>query len=118
MSATPHTASRITPNRIEIIGDQLAIAWSDGQESFFPLEFLRKACPCAVCQGEADVLGIVEPPERVYQSGSFQIHSLRPVGGYALQPLWQDGHSTGLFAFSDLRQLGSLSLDSISSPRP
>jgi DUF971 family protein len=96
---------RINPNRVEIIGGELAIVWNDGLESFYPLENLRRACPCAVCQGEADVLGAVERPERVYQPSSFQIHSLGSVGGYALQPVWQDGHSTGLFSFSYLRQL-------------
>jgi DUF971 family protein len=97
----------ILPNRIDVIGEELAIAWNDGRESFFPLEFLRRACPCAVCQGEADVLGVVERPERTLQANSFQLRSLQPVGGYALQPLWQDGHSTGLFSFSYLRQLDS-----------
>lgn len=97
----------IVPSRIEVIGDELAIAWNDGRESFFPLKFLRQSCPCAVCQGEADVLGVVERPERIFPAGSFQLRSLQPVGGYALQPLWQDGHSTGLFSFSYLRQLDS-----------
>jgi DUF971 family protein len=95
----------IIPNRIDVIGEELAIAWNDGRESFYPLEFLRRACPCAVCQGEADVLGEVERPERTFHSNSFQLRSLQSVGGYALQPLWQDGHSTGLFSFSYLRQL-------------
>lgn len=101
MSAT----APILPNRIDVIGEELAIAWSDGLESFFPLEFLRRACPCAVCQGEADVLGAVERPAHSLQQSSFQLRSLQPVGGYALQPLWQDGHSTGLFSYSYLRQL-------------
>ena len=114
MTATAHTSSRINPNRVEIIGGELAIAWNDGLESCYPLESLRRACPCAVCQGEADVLGTVERPSRVYQPNSFQIHSLGSVGGYALQPVWQDGHSTGLFAFSYLRQLGIASEGSTS----
>jgi DUF971 family protein len=103
MTATAH----IAPNRIDIIGEELAIAWNDGQESFFKLEHLRRGCPCAVCQGEADVLGSVERPERTFQENSFRLQTLRSVGGYALQPLWQDGHSTGLFSFSYLRQLDS-----------
>lgn len=95
----------IIPNRIDIIGEELAISWNDGRESFFALEYLRRVCPCAVCQGEADVLGTVERPVRTFSAGSFQLRSLQPVGGYALQPLWQDGHSTGLFSFTYLRQL-------------
>jgi DUF971 family protein len=107
MTATAHTSSRINPTHVEIIGAELAIVWNDGLESFYPLENLRRACPCAVCQGEADVLGAVERPERVYQPSSFEIRSIGSIGGYALQPVWQDGHSTGLFSFSYLRQLGA-----------
>ena len=109
MTATAH----IVPNRIDIIGEELAIAWNDGQESFFSLESLRRVCPCAVCQGEADVMGSVERPKRTFQNNSFQLRSLHSVGGYALQPLWQDGHSTGLFSFSYLRQLDSRPGESI-----
>jgi DUF971 family protein len=99
--------AQIVPTRIDIIGEELAIAWNDGQESFFTLESLRRACPCAVCQGEADVLGSVERPERTFHSNSFQLKSLHSVGGYAFQLLWHDGHSTGLFSYSYLRQLDS-----------
>ena len=37
-----------------VIGNELAIAWSDGSETYLGLEALRKACPCASCQGEPD----------------------------------------------------------------
>ena len=42
---------------LQIIGRELAIAWSDGHETYLSLEEVRKACPCAVCNGEPDVLG-------------------------------------------------------------
>ena len=42
-----------------VIGNELALRWNDGIESYFPLEFLRKRCPCAVCAGEKDILGNV-----------------------------------------------------------
>lgn len=114
MTATAH----IVPNRIDIIGEELAIAWNDGRESFFTLESLRRFCPCAVCQGEADVLGSVERPERTFQPNSFRLRSLHSVGGYALQPLWEDGHSTGLFSYSYLRQMNSQSGSSETSVAP
>ena len=43
---------------ITTVGDELAIAWSDGKENYIPLEKLRKACPCAICQGEPDAMGL------------------------------------------------------------
>ena len=45
---------RLEPTNIQQIGDELAIAWNDGTESFIKLETLRRACPCAACGGEPD----------------------------------------------------------------
>lgn len=44
------------PKSIAVIGNDLALAWSDGTEQFISLLALRKACPCAVCEGEPDVM--------------------------------------------------------------
>ena len=52
----------LQPKLIQKIGTELAIAWSDGQESYLPLEALRRACPCASCGGEPDFLGRVARP--------------------------------------------------------
>ncbi|MEY5025149.1 MAG: hypothetical protein RLZZ244_677 [Verrucomicrobiota bacterium] len=98
-------SSRLSPAHIAQIGEELAISWTDGAESFIRLEQLRRACPCAVCQGEADVLGHVDRPERKFTPQSFQLRRFDTVGGYALQPQWADGHGTGLFSFAYLRQL-------------
>lgn len=98
-------SARLFPKNVAVIGAELAVAWSDGSENFFPLEALRKQCPCAVCQGEADVLGAVEKPARQFGEGSFTLRQLQTVGGYALQPFWADGHSTGIYSFSYLRSL-------------
>ena len=98
---------RLLATNIAFIGDELAVAWSDGLESFFPLEALRKHCPCAMCQGEADVMGEVARPERVFTPQSFQLKAVQNVGGYALQPLWADSHNTGLYSFRYLRELGA-----------
>ena len=39
------------PERVDVIGGELAISWADGAESFIPLEKLRRQCPCASCKG-------------------------------------------------------------------
>ena len=44
---------------IVVAGTELAIAWADGKESYLDLETLRRACPCAGCQGEPDATGRV-----------------------------------------------------------
>lgn len=94
------------PVDIQVIGEELAIKWSDGGESFIRLEALRRACPCAGCQGEQDVLGNVHKgPEQPLTPASFRLVQIANVGGYAVQPIWGDGHNAGLFSFDYLRRL-------------
>ncbi|MEI6871983.1 MAG: DUF971 domain-containing protein [Verrucomicrobiota bacterium] len=100
-------SARIFPKNVAVIGAELAVAWSDGTENFFPLATLRQHCPCAVCQGEADVLGEVERPARQFSEDSFTLRQLQTVGGYALQPVWADGHGTGIYSFLYLRKLAA-----------
>ena len=96
---------RIAPANIAVIGNELAVAWTDGKESYLPLETLRRACPCASCCGEPDALGNLERPEVSYQPSSFELRGWQLVGGYAFQPTWGDGHGTGLYSFKYLRKL-------------
>jgi len=95
----------LSPVNVQLIGSELAIAWSDGAETYLPLEKLRRACPCATCQGEPDVTGAVQRPQVAYTDKSFLLRDFHLVGGYALQPTWQDGHNTGLYSFDYLRRL-------------
>ncbi len=96
----------ITLNQQVVIGDELALSWGDGLETYIPLERLRRACPCANCQGEPDAMGFVVKPSVTYNSRSFTALRMQQVGGYALQLTWADGHSTGIYTFSLLRSLG------------
>ena len=100
---------RLEPTNIQQIGDELAISWNDGTESFFKLELLRRACPCAACGGEPDVLSNVSRPHVSYTERSFQIIGFDLVGSYAVQPRWGDGHNTGIYSFTYLRRLGQAS---------
>ena len=94
------------PVDIQTIGDELAIKWDDGRESFVKLEKLRRHCPCAGCKGETDIMGnLYKNPDKPLTPSAFQLTRLAMVGGYAVQPLWGDGHGTGLFAFDYLRSV-------------
>ncbi|MBI5395140.1 MAG: DUF971 domain-containing protein, partial [Verrucomicrobia bacterium] len=80
--------------------------WDDGHETFLKPEDLRRRCPCAVCAGEGDILGHVHKgPTTQLTAASFQLARIEPVGGYAIQPVWADGHQSGIYAFSYLRGL-------------
>jgi DUF971 family protein len=94
------------PVDVQQIGEELAIKWDDGHETFLPLDVLRRHCPCAGCRGEVDVLGhLRRPPVQPLTPAAFQLQRLLSVGGYALQPVWADGHDTGLYSFDYLRRL-------------
>ena len=94
------------PVDIQIIGKELAIKWDDGGESFIPLEKLRRCCPCAGCQGETDILGnVYKNPERPLPAAAFELVRITGVGGYAIQPVWADGHATGIYSFDYLKRI-------------
>ena len=94
------------PENVQQIGNELAIKWDDGVESFITLESLRRHCPCAGCKGEVDIMGnLYKNPDRPYAANAFQLTRLEYIGGYALKPVWADGHATGLFAFDYLRRV-------------
>ena len=65
-------------------------------------EFLRVESPSAEVQGHG-------PGQEVLQTGKREvvIESLETVGHYAVQPVFSDGHSSGLYSWDYLHQLGS-----------
>jgi DUF971 family protein len=92
------------PNSYQVLGDTLVVVWNDGHESYYPLEELRRACPCASCSGEPDLFGRMYGggPQR-YVPASFQLGGIESIGNYALQPNWMDGHTYGIWTFERLR---------------
>lgn len=101
-------AAVMQPQNIDVINNILAIAWQDGTESFIEGERLRRACPCAACKGETNILSHAAPLPQNYQPTSFEIRRWEYVGGYAIQPHWGDGHGSGIYTFDYLRRLGAL----------
>src|SRR4051812_26391778 len=96
------------PTDIQRIGNELAIKWDDGAESFVSLEKLRGACPCAGCKGEMDIMGnLYKNPDKPLTAASIELVRIQHVGGYAIAPQWADGHSTGLYSYDLLRALAS-----------
>lgn len=91
-----------------LIGNELALVFSDGQEAYLLLPLLRRACPCAGCQGEPDALGRVLRPTVTLGPKAFELLKFEIVGGYGLQPYWADGHSTGIYSYDYLRKLDAL----------
>ena len=98
--------SSMRPVDIQPIGLELAIKWDDGSESFVPLEKLRHDCPCAGCKGEVDIMGnLHKGPDKALPSRAFDLLRVVNVGTYAVQPIWGDGHASGIYTFEMLRRI-------------
>jgi DUF971 family protein len=90
------------------IGQELAVRMSDAREMYFPLAMLRRACPCARCQGEPDAMGRVQKPHVEYGANAFELKRFEKVGGYGIQLFWADSHGTGIYSITYLERLDSL----------
>ncbi|MGF1678364.1 MAG: gamma-butyrobetaine hydroxylase-like domain-containing protein [Candidatus Methylacidiphilales bacterium] len=95
----------IRPENIALIGNEVAVKWTDGSESYFPMEILRAASPSAENQGETDLLGRRYGGEMNATFSGVTVLDWQWVGGYALQFRFSDGHRTGLFSFDYLKKL-------------
>lgn len=97
----------ITPANIQLIGSEVAILWSDGQENYFPMDQLRACSPSAETQGERDLLGRpITSDEKGCDFTGVRVLGWVPVGAYGLQFHFSDSHRTGIFSFDYLRQIG------------
>lgn len=105
MAGLPPEAAEPTEITAERATSTLSITWSDGATSTISFEALRWACPCAVCKGEGGQPGVLHFTKSLTPEQSEMI-DLRPVGMYAVSPLWKDGHDTGIYPYRQLRQLG------------
>lgn len=73
----------------------IGVRWADGHDSIYPLENLRRACPCLACGGHIDG----EIP-----AASQRLAQLSRLGEQGVFLGWIDGHET-LYTTADLRAL-------------
>jgi DUF971 family protein len=95
----------IAPILVQLIGAEVAIAWSDGRETYFTGEELRAASPSAANLGERDILGNQYGGDGPKKFSGVTVLSWAKVGNYALRFDFSDGHNTGLFTYDYLRAL-------------
>ena len=97
-----------TPLSLEVIGTDVAIRWSDGQESYHAPTDLRRASPSAEVQGERDIFGNQYGGHAAAPISPVQVTAWEIVGNYAVRFEFSDGHRTGLYTFDYLRKLAGL----------
>lgn len=85
---------------------KLHIKWDDETESKIDIKYLRDECPCASCKGETVLLRTYRPAKPTAGSpDSYKIKDIQPVGEYAIQITWKDGHDSGLYTWDYLKEL-------------
>ncbi|MBI5303955.1 MAG: DUF971 domain-containing protein [Chloroflexi bacterium] len=91
---------------VDVDNQAVQINWQDGHISIYDLTYLRRACPCAECQPWKEGVGEVGvSPASVLQAvgGLNAVSDVTPVGGYAIQFHWKDGHAYGIYDWEYLR---------------
>ncbi len=92
------------PKHIDIsLSQGVTIAWSDGHESKYTLEYLRNNCPCAMCRNDKKSSTPSSPFPMFKPTASLK--GAEAVGRYAVQFHWTDGHNTGIYSFDHLREI-------------
>lgn len=83
------------------VSRRLDVAFNDGHQYQFPIEYLRVYSPSAEVQGHG-------PGQETLQTGKrlVGIVEIIPVGSYAVQIRFSDDHDTGIFSWDYLKELG------------
>jgi len=99
------------PTTLEIVGgNRLQIAWSDETVREYSVRELRDRCPCATCREKRaeppslpTELTVLSPAE----AQPLTLAGMKPVGSYAYNIAFSDGHNTGIFTFESLLAMGT-----------
>jgi DUF971 family protein len=105
----------VTPEKVRVLvteGKGLEIDWADGHKSAWAFNWLREACPCATCVEERNLEGRKAGQPKPKPAALLPMYtpppkpaSAHPVGRYAIQFNWADGHSSGIYSWEYLRRM-------------
>src|SRR4051812_22788916 len=99
--------SKNDPKHVDIsLSQGVNITWLDGHQSRYSLQYLRDQCPCASCHGNKNKAATETPsgPFPMFKP-TLKMTGAEPVGRYAVQLQWSDGHNTGIYSFDHLRNI-------------
>tara|TARA_B100000809_G_scaffold259461_2_gene304519 strand:- start:2494 stop:2811 length:318 start_codon:yes stop_codon:yes gene_type:complete len=100
------------PTQLELLdGKRLRIQWSSGEQREYSAHELRENCPCATCREKrqnksnesASLLPVLSPEETL----PLTISAMNPMGNYAYNIEFSDGHNTGIYSIEFLHSLGN-----------
>lgn len=100
------------PTQLELLdGNRLRIQWSTGEQRECSAHELRENCPCATCREKrqnknkepAQLLPVLSTEETL----PLTISAMNPMGNYAYNIEFSDGHNTGIYSLEFLHSLGN-----------
>ena len=95
---TPHPTGLTLHGRSRV----LEVSFADGASFRIPYELLRVYSPSAEVQGHGAGQEVLQTGKR-----EVEIVALQPIGHYAVQPTFSDGHDSGIYSWDLLYQLGA-----------
>lgn len=85
----------------------LELTWADGPVNRLPYRLIRGECPCASCRDEWTGERILRPDSI---RPDLKLEGMEGIGSYAVRLAWNDGHSSGLYTWENLRRLCSIAV--------
>jgi len=105
----------VDPKSVEVnqtAGTGVDIEWKDGHRSSYTFQYLRDACPCALCDEERSQTGRKPGAAPAAKPGALPMFrqparpvEVKPVGRYAINFTWNDGHQHGIYSWEYLREI-------------
>jgi DUF971 family protein len=115
MPQPPDPRKKPTDVKVQVSnGAGVDIVWADGHRSHYDFVFLREECPCATCDDQRRKKEAAKAPGVGALAGSsvlpmykpkVKARAAKPLGNYALQIEFTDGHSTGIYSYDHLRTI-------------
>jgi DUF971 family protein len=114
-SATPQDVPKPSPEPVHPVhldlkrDTALTVRWSDGTTSVYPIAYLRRMSPSADARQLREEMArnplTVLPASAGRSSGPLTAEGAEMVGNYALRVRFSDGHDTGIYSWSYLREI-------------
>lgn len=104
MTGSKQGTSAPVPTEIKVrkVSRVVELAFEDGKSFSLPFELLRVYSPSAEVRGHGQGQEVLQTGKR-----DVLLTALEPVGNYAVQPHFSDGHNTGIYSWEYLHWLGS-----------
>ncbi|MEM9585645.1 MAG: DUF971 domain-containing protein [Planctomycetota bacterium] len=105
-SSQSPTGGHVVPTELQRVGNSgVSIIWSDGTTTKWSTGQLRSVCPCALCRekkqsNQEKAVPTMLPVLSAAEAAPLTITGMRPVGNYAYNIAFSDGHSSGVYQFA------------------